>query len=398
MTRHYLPLVDRGPLRVMFLMTSMPVGGAETLLVNLIRRMDRTRFLPELCCLKSFGPLGEVLAKEVPAFEHLIHHKFDFFVWRRLARLFRQRRIDAVITVGAGDKMFWGRLAAWSSGTPVVMSAIHSTGWPDGIGRLNRQLTLITDKFIGVAAPHGRHLIDVEGFPAHKVCVIPNGVDVERFHGNFDREKLRASLGIAPDAPVAGIVAALRPEKNHELLLQAAARVHQQIPAAQFLIVGDGPERPQLEQLTAKLGITGSVHFLGTRSDIPELLAALDVFVLTSHIEANPVSILEAMASCKPVVAPRVGSIADSVADGTTGYLCDAGQKDQFVARLVELLGNPVQASQMGAAGRQVVVDRWSLERMVEGYERQIEEIYTSKASSSARIAADCDTASIARG
>src|SRR5688572_18898178 len=108
--RQLLSVADREPLRVMFVLTSMPVGGAETLLVNLVRCMDRSRSTPELCCLKQFGPLGEVLSQEIPAFTGLLAHKYDFNVWRRLTRLLEERRTDAVITVGTGgDRMFWGR-------------------------------------------------------------------------------------------------------------------------------------------------------------------------------------------------------------------------------------------------------------------------------------------------
>ena len=145
--RTLIPLADRGPLRVMFLITSMPVGGAETLLVNLIRRLDRERFAPELACLKQLGPLGEELAGEIPAHHGLLNRKYDLRILPRLTKLLARRKIDAVVTVGAGDKMFWGRLAAWRAGAPVVLSALHSTGWPDGIGRLNRLLTPITDGF-----------------------------------------------------------------------------------------------------------------------------------------------------------------------------------------------------------------------------------------------------------
>ncbi len=231
-TRTLAPLEDRGPLRVMFLITSMPVGGAETLLVNLVRRMDRERFLPSLACLKALGPLGEVLSHEIPTASNLIHHKYDPAVLVRLVRLFRRQRIDAVVTVGAGDKMFWGRLAARAAGVPVVLSALHSTGWPDVIGRLNRLrlLTRWTDAFIGVAQAHGIYLVEHEGFPAEKVRVISNGVDTQRFAPAADVARLRQRLGLPAAAPIAGIVAALRPEKNHALFLRAAARVAQQLP------------------------------------------------------------------------------------------------------------------------------------------------------------------------
>ena len=222
-----------GPIRTLFLLTSMPVGGAETLLVNLVRRLDRKRFSPEIGCLKAAGELGELMAKEMPVHAGLIRHKFDVGVLFRLQRLIAERQIDAVVTVGCGDKMFWGRLAAWRNGVPVVLSALHSTGWPDGVGRLNRMLTPITDGFIGVARAHGEYLIDCECFPVEKVHVIPNGVDCDRFRPSpRDRASARLELGISKQAPLVGIVAALRPEKNHELFLRAAGAGSAQDPSS----------------------------------------------------------------------------------------------------------------------------------------------------------------------
>lgn len=379
--RRLIPCEDRGPLRTMFVITCMPVGGAETLLVELIRRIDRDVLLPELCCLKYFGPLGEVLAREVPAFSGILAHKHDFAVLRRLTRLLRQRRIDAVVTVGTGgDKMFWGRLAGRWARAPVICSALHSTGLPDHVEWPNRLLAPITDAFIAVAEPHGRYLAEHEGCPARKVRVIPNGVDTDRFHPRWPNGSLREKLGLPDDAPVAGIVAAIRPEKNHDLFLRSAALIRQQLPKARFLVVGDGPERERLETLADELGLGGSVHFLGTRHDIPELLALTDVFLLTSHMEANPVSILEAMATEKPVVATRVGSVPETVLDGQTGYLAAPGDADQIAARAVELLRDPERAAAMGRAAREHVVCHWSVKRMVQGYQDLIVDIYQRKA------------------
>jgi glycosyltransferase involved in cell wall biosynthesis len=368
------------PLRVMFVITIMPVGGAETLLVELIRRLDRRRFAPELCCLKYLDVLGEVLAREVPTFTGLLAHKYAFSVLPRLTRLMRQRQIDAVVTVGTGgDKMFWGRLAARWAGVPVICSALHSTGLPDRVERLNRLLAPITDAFIAVAEPHARYLADHEGCPARKVRVIPNGVDVERFRPREPNPALREELGLPSTAPVVAIVAALRPEKNHELFLRAAALVRQQLPAVQLLIIGDGSRRPALESLAEQLSLTAATHFLGTRHDVPELLSLVDVVALTSHMEANPVSILEAMASAKPVVATRVGSVPETVIDGQTGYLVAPGDASQLADRIVSLLKDPVRAAAMGRAGRESVVSGWSIQRMVEGYESLLSTLYAAK-------------------
>jgi glycosyltransferase involved in cell wall biosynthesis len=176
-------------------------------------------------------------------------------------------------------------------------------------------------------------------------------------------------------------VAALRPEKNHELFLEIARRVVSQVPAARFLVVGDGPCRSALEQRARELGIESNVDFLGTRADVAELLAAIDVFALTSHVEANPISILEAMSAGKPVVATDVGSIHESVVHGKTGFLAPPGAARRLTEDLLLLIRNPALARQMGATARQAVVAHWSIEGMVERYENLIESIYARKSS-----------------
>jgi glycosyltransferase involved in cell wall biosynthesis len=374
------PLADRGPLRVMFIITSMPVGGAETLLVALARRLDRNRFLPELCCLKHLDVLGEVLARDIPAHAGLLVNKYDLRVLPRLVSLLRRRRIDAVVTVGCGDKMFWGRLAARIAGVPVICSALHSTGLPDRVGRLNRLLAPITDAFIAVAEPHARYMAEHEGCPTAKVRVIPNGVDPQRFQPSLADGELRRRFRLEPAQPVAAIVAALRPEKNHELLLRAAVQIRQELPQARILVVGDGPRRGMLESLARELGVDETVRFVGTQSDIPRVLALTDVVALTSHMEANPVSLLEAMASQKPVIATRVGSVPETVLDGQTGYLVAPGDEKQLAQRLIELLRTPKLASAMGRAGREQVLARWTEEHMTRGYEDLLSEIYDRKA------------------
>jgi len=369
---------ERRPLRVLFLTTNMPVGGAETLLMNLVQRMDRSRFAPEIVCLKERGPLGDELAAEMPVHSHFLSHKCDLRVLPRLWRLMRRPRADAVITVGAGDKMFWGRVAAKLAGIPVVASALHSTGWPDSIGRLNRLLTPWTDAFIGVADAHARHLVEMEGFPANKVHTIYNGVDCERFAPQ-DASVVRRELGIAADAPVVGILAALRPEKNHELFLKGAQRILDKFPAARFLIIGDGPRRLELEAVARNLGLGAAVHFLGSRSDVPRLLAACGVVALTSHNEAAPVSILEALSVGVPVVASNVGSVKETVVNNETGWLFPAGDVESFSEQTIHLLANERDRGRMGAEGRRRVMSRWSLQAMVRGYEQLIERIYAAK-------------------
>ncbi|MDX1961800.1 MAG: glycosyltransferase [Pirellulales bacterium] len=381
-----IPLADRGPLRVLFAINNLQVGGAEMLTYELLRRLDREHFAPELACMREAGLLGEKLATEIPVHTHLLAHKLDLRILWKLTGLLRRGKFDAIVTVGAGDRMFYGRIAARLAGTPVVVSALHSTGWPDIIHRPNRWLTPWTDAFVGCAAPHARYLTDVEQFPPAKVHWIPNGVDTQKFCPRNVPAELRASLQLPPDAPLVGIVAQLRPEKNHELFLHVARAVVQQVPETHFLLIGSGPKLAELQSLAAKLGIASQVRFLGARNDVPQLLPLLDIFVLCSKIEANPVSILEAQACGVPVVATRVGSIPETVLHEQTGLLATPESGKELTQGIVRLLMEPALRASYGAAARANVVANWSLERMVCGYEELLSRLYGEKCGGGAEV------------
>ncbi len=363
-----------GPLRVMFVISSMGVGGAETLLVELVRRFDRRRIAPQVCFLRERGPLGEVVANDAPTYDYLLKNRLDVTVVPRMARLFREQRIDAVVTVCTGDKMFWGRLAARLARVPVVLSALHATGWPETLELPNRMLTGITTGFISVADAHRRFLIESERLPAEKVFVVRNGIDVERFA--FDpaaRERWRTRLGIGSESPVVGIIAALRPEKNHPLFLRCARALLRDRPDAQFVVAGDGFEREAVHAEAVRLELGDAVHFLDLVDDVPGVLSMLDLFTLTSKSEASPVSILEAMAAERPVVAPSVGSIAESVLDGKTGLLTRVGDEADIASKWLEILSDPGRAGAMGTAGRRHAIETGSVDSMTDGYASLIE-------------------------
>ena len=202
----------------------------------------------------------------------LLTRKSDVSVLWRLAGLMRRQRIDAVVTVGAGDKMFWGRLAARLAGVPVIASALHSTGWPDRVQFANRLLAPITDAFIAVAEPHGRYLAAHEGCTAAKIQVIPNGVDVKRFRPRPPNETLRKELGLPADAPVVGhrgrTAAGKEPPAVSEgRRARAACRARRPL--------FDRGRRPATRRTGGPCRL--AVHlrrrpFLGTRSDVQEVL------------------------------------------------------------------------------------------------------------------------------
>ena len=363
---------DPARIRVAFVTTNLGIGGAERLLFELITRLDRTRFEPRLFCLKQPMSLGTKLAgMGIPVHAGISQGRFDFAVLNRLADLYRTHAIQIACTVGTGgDRSFWGRLAARWARVPVVLSCPHSMGVPDKFERHNRLLSGITDAFIAVAHTQKSYLVRSEGFSANKVHVIHNGVDIDRFRPAVPDPAVRAAIGVDPTVPLAGLVAYLRPEKQIDTFLRAAALVRGEIPRAQFVIVGDGPERSKLHALRAQLGLETAVHFAGLCQDVRDWIRAIDVLLLTSRMEAFPVSLLEAMACAKPVIATNVGAIPEMVVPETTGYLVQPGDPTDIARATSRVLRDPEHARELGRQGRQLVENRFSLTSMVRGYER----------------------------
>jgi len=379
-----LESVPSRPLKTLFVISSLEVGEAETLLVNTFRNFRKTHVIPSVACLKKKGLLGEAIENEFDVSENWLSSRFDLRVVPKLTQYIRYQKMDAVITVGAGDNMLWGRLCARLASVPVICSAVHSTGWPDVIGKMNRLLTPITDTYISVAKSHGKFLKEYERFPAKKVVVIPNGVDPDRFCPNAQsRREVRSELGLSRQTPLIGIVASLRHEKNHRLFVQAARKVVDAIPDAQFIIIGEGPERQNILSTIESLGLANHVRLLGNRFDTQRLLAALNVFVLTSHTEASPVSILEALSCGVPVVSTRVGSVAETVYDQWNGFTVEPGSTNEVANRIMHLLKNPITAEKMGLNGREHVQENGSLDNMVRLYEQLIHSIYSRKTQKS---------------
>ena len=171
-----------------------------------------------------------------------------------------------------------------------------------------------------------------------------NGVDPARFPLRLPVRDaaLAAELGIDDGAPVVGIVAVLRPEKDHETLLRAIRMVREEIPDAQLLVIGDGPQRGRLEALTAELGITAAVRFAGVRSDVGRVLGLLDVVTLSSYtVECFPMALLEAMASGVPTVGTAVGGVPEMIDDGTTGYVVPPRDPRALADALIKMLRRP---------------------------------------------------------
>jgi len=226
-----------------------------------------------------------------------------------------------------------------------------------------------------------------EGRTGAPIITIPNGVDLV---GDASKRigKVRSSLNIPEEAPLIGIIARLEPEKGHQYFIGAAAEVLKVKPAARFLIVGEGSCYSHLRDQVKRLGLSESVIFTGQRDDVPELVTALDVVVLSSVREAQGLSLLEAMALAKPVVATRVGGIPEVVQHGESGLLVPPADSAALAGAILELLDDPARSALMGRRGQELVKEKFPLGQMISQIEAIYDELAEGSASSSLPAAA----------
>jgi glycosyltransferase involved in cell wall biosynthesis len=377
------------PIRVLFVVPALPVGGAERHLTTMLPRMDPARFTPSVICIGEEGELFSTLrAAGIEARALRLRKRQAVRALIELVMTMRRTRPDVVVVQGYNAETL-GRIAARIAGVKYTINWVHNASGLVQRGTVrrtvDRALTRWTSAYFGVAEAQRPYLADELGHPDHKIRVIYNGVDLAQFRTSTDRGVL-AEFGFAENDPVVGIVAVLRPEKDHVSLLRAARTVVDELTNARFLIIGDGPTRPQLEALCTELGITPNVHFAGSRDDVARLLPAIDVFALTSTSECFPISVLEAMACARPAVCSAVGGIPEVIKDGETGYLVPPKDPLQLAAGLLKLLRDPQTARRMGSAARARVEAEFDLDCSIAAAQQAIEDVVSGQPVLSGRV------------
>jgi len=249
---------------------------------------------------------------------------------------------------------------------PYVVSTVHSSRIrSDEDRRMLRELTPRMDQLVAVSKMIERKLID-EGRTGAPIRLIYNGIDLSRYDHQEACCTLPEEYGMEPGSEIVGVVARLEPEKGHPTLLEAWPKVLRSVPDAYLLIVGEGSRRDALEAQARHLRIAHRVVFTGRRDDVPAVTSALDVAVLPSYREAQGLSILEAMALSRPVVASDVGGIPEMITDGVTGLLVPPHDADALAGGITRLLVDHSFADTIGRAGHDTVHDRFCIELMVD--------------------------------
>jgi glycosyltransferase involved in cell wall biosynthesis len=304
-----------------------------------------------------------------------------------LWRLLRRER-PAIVHTHTSKAGAVGRLAAWLARVPVVIHTPHGHIFYGYCGTVasaiirlfERLLAKITDRIVTLTDRGAQEHVLYKIAGQEKFATIHSGIDLAHFRSVLvDPAIKRKELGLPPEGPIVGTVGRLVPIKGLQWLLKAAPGVLADFPQACFVIIGDGPLLGELRQLTATLGIGLHVVFVGAREDVPECLAALDLFVLPSLNEGMGRVLLEAMAVGCPVVATRVGGIPDIVADGTTGLLVPPRDDRALAEAILTLLRDRSRRAAYGEAARRHVDGRFDVETMVRNIERLYDEVWQEK-------------------
>jgi glycosyltransferase involved in cell wall biosynthesis len=306
----------------------------------------------------------------------------DLMATIRLARLIRRERPDILHTHTAKAGTV-GRVAALLAGRkapPIVVHTFHGHVLRGYFGPLRsrlfrvleRWLALRTTALIAVSPQVRDDLVALGVAPPERFAVIRLGIELrERVAGEQNgRVESRRYLGIEPDRFTVGWIGRMTAVKRTDDVLVAFKRLRDEGVDGLLCMVGDGPDRTQLEQRAHDLGIVRDTLFLGYQEDVAQFYAAFDALVLPSSNEGTPVSAIEALAAGRPVVATRVGGVPDVVVDGEDGFLVEPGATDDLAERLVRLARDPGLRDRMGRAGRERVLPRYAVERLVDDVDR----------------------------
>lgn len=354
--------------KVLYVIAQLGSGGTESQLLHLVRRIDRSRFEPEIATFTAGGTLSAAFAAECPVHTLPKRPIDEPKVMGSLCRLIRKLR-PSILHTCLFPANWRGCIAGRLSRVPVVIGSVRNVStWMGPSSRLvERSATWGADAVIVNAPAVGRYMVDVVRVRADRLRLIPNGVDTTTFRprreGDID---VRSAIWGGERVEVIGSVMSLTGKKNPRMLVEAARRVVEVRPSARFVLAGEGPLRGSIEEWIASSDLHGKFRLLGFRDDTPDLIRSFDVLALTSDREGMPNIVLEAMATGIPVAGTAVGGTVDLVREEETGKLVPPGDASALADALLSILRDREAASRMGEAARRIVRADFAMERMVE--------------------------------
>ncbi len=360
-------------LRILHVITGLEIGGAERVMLETARYQKAEGHEVSVCALRPGGPLEPAVREVCSVFTTNMGHALTPQVVWRLARLMRRGRYDIVQSYLYQANLV-ARVAARLAGVPVNISSVRCSytwlNWKHFL--VDRWTAHLADCITSVSEATRQFSIEREGLPAVKIVTLRNGIDVSRFDA-FDkaaaRASLRAELGYAPDDLVICMTGRLHEQKGHTYLFQAAGQLKDRYPHLRVLVIGDGPQRAALEVECQARGLAGVVTFLGMRKDVPQLLAASDLFAFPSLYEGMPNAVLEAMAMSLPVVASTADGTVEIIESESHGLLVPPADAQALNVALERLLADPALRQQFAEAGRRRVVEDFTFQKTMQATE-----------------------------
>jgi glycosyltransferase involved in cell wall biosynthesis len=364
--------VHSGPIKVLQLIASLPVGGAEDLVAAIIIGLDPGLFSVQGATLGPPGPVGEELIR---AGRPIISLGLDLKqdpLWRLVAgvrKLLRDVKPDILHTHLYHPNLY-GRLAAAGLGLRGVVASVHNSYTRVKLHRClwNFFLGPLTDKILVSSPQVWQDVRTWDRAPARKLEVFPYGVRIDPGADALDPAIVRAELGLG--GFVLGVVGRLEEQKGQRFLMEALPELARQIPDLSVLLVGEGRQRDTLARQAEDLGVATLVHFLGTRRDLPRLFRAMDLFVQPSLWEGLPLTLLMAMGAGLPVVGTPVSGITEVIEDGINGRLVAPADSQALAGAILELYHRPDLRPRLGEAARRTVAAKYSQEAMLSRLER----------------------------
>ncbi len=347
-------------------------GGQEMRILQETTAFIQRGYRMSIVCQVGSGIAHRGLQEGKTIYQIPMRSAFDLLALKRLRYLLHQQRVDLLHAHSSIDSWV-AALAAKSLGLPVVRSRHVSI--PVKRYR-NWNYNYLADRII-VNGEAMKQLLIQNGVQAEKIIPIPPGIDRKRFDPQISGARIRAEFAL--HGPVIGMIAMLRGSKGHSYFLQAAQLVLHTYPEARFLVVGDGVRREQIRNYIQHLGLTTQVIMTGFREDIPEILAALDLYVLSSTRETFPQTILQALAMQKPVVATDSGGVAEIIKPGITGLLVPPANAQALAEGILTLLENRQWGHQMAQAGYDLVCQTYSVETMLDKTEQVYQELLSAR-------------------
>lgn len=345
------------PLRLLLVMGNAIVGGMESSVLRLVERLPRAEF--GITVLAPFASRCTEALAALGADTVLVPMPEDI-PWSSVllaCAVVAQRRIDLLHAHLPNAHVLAG-LAGRLTGRP-VLATLHGRQPTPADLEAHRHLNTV----LCAVCQHSYFHALAMGVAQERLHCVPNGVDAAVFRPDVapDRPTLRAQLGLAQDVPLMGFVGRLSPEKGPELFVQAAQLLRRRCPQVHAVLVCEGPLHSALAQQIEDAGLAARVHLAGGCEDMPGLYPQLQLLVCSSHSEALPLAVMEAMAAGLPVIATRVGVVPDLVVHGETGWLVPPRDAQALATQAAALLDRPARAQAMGAAARQRAQQQFAL-------------------------------------